>query len=137
MHRYLTGALAAVAFLTCGALAEAQYGRYEYGRYEPRSVSSLIDRVHSDLNRAYRGWHFSGGDRRRLDHAEHDLRDFARKWQRGRFDKGELDEAIGDIQHIVDKNHMTGRERDALYDDMAQLRGMREAYDRHEIGYRR
>ena len=133
MRKHLLAAVAAL--LVLGSLAQAQYG--PGGIYHPRSVSGIIDRVHADLNRGYRGWHISHGDRKRLDHAEHNLRDFARKWYRGRFDKGELDEAIGSIQHVVDNNHLSGRERDALYDDLAQLRNMREAYDRHEIGYPR
>jgi hypothetical protein len=102
--------------------------------YEPRSVSALIDRVHDDLGRAYQVWNFSSGDRKRLDHAEHDLRDFANKWARGRFDKGELDEAISGVHHVVDHNQMPPREREVLYRDLEQLRGMREAYDRHELG---
>jgi hypothetical protein len=124
-----------IALLALGSLAQAQYG--PRGIYEPRSVSAIIDRVHADLERGYRQWHISHGDRKRLEHAEHDLRDFAKKWYRGKFDKGELDEAIASIQHVVDNNHLSGRERDALYDDLAQLRAMREAYDRHEIGYGR
>ena len=116
-----------------GTFANAQYGR-EW-RHGPRSFSALVDQVHTDLNRSYGGWRFTTGDRKRLDHAEHELRDFAKKWYRGRFDKGELDEAIEGIQHVLDNNHMDPRDRDALYDDLAQLRGMREAYNRHNIGY--
>ncbi len=135
MRRYFIGALATATLLIFGTLAKAQYG--PDGIYHPRSVSGLIDRVHADLNRAYRAWHFSGGDRKRLNRAEHDLRDFAKKWYRGRFDKGELDESIASIQHVMDDNHMPRSERDALDNDLARLRGMREAYDRHEIGYGR
>jgi len=91
----------------------------------------------ADLNHAYEGWHFTSGDRRRLGSAEHNLRDFAGKWDRGRFDKGELDEAIASIQHVLDKNHLPQRDRAALDSDVGQLRAMREAYDRHEIGYGR
>jgi hypothetical protein len=131
MQPLVNGALITGALLIFGTLAQAQYGPRD--RYEPRSVSGLVDRVHEDLNRSYEGWHFTHGDRNRLDHAEHELRDFAKQWYRGRFDKGELDEAIASIQHVVDNNHMPERQRDALYDDLAQLRGMREAYDRHEI----
>jgi hypothetical protein len=116
-----------------GILANAQYGRD--GRYEPRSVSALVNQVHADLNRSYEGWRFTSGDRNRLDHAEHELRDFANKWYRGRFDKDELDESIESIQHVVDNNHMPQRDRDVLYEDLARLRGMREAYNRHNIGY--
>jgi hypothetical protein len=133
MRRFVNGALITGALVTFGTLANAQYERE--GRYEPRSVSALVDQVHADLNRSYEGWRFASGDRKRLDHAEHELRDFAKKWYRGRFDKGELDESIESIQHVVDNNHMPPRDRDALYDDLAQLRGMREAYNRRNIGY--
>jgi hypothetical protein len=114
--------------------APAQFNRLNY---EPGSVSALIDRVHSDLNRAYGAWQFSGGDRKRLNHAEKELRDFSGKWNRGRFDKGELDDAISSVQHVLDNNHLPPGERRALSEDLDQLRGMRESYDRHEIGYRR
>ncbi len=133
-HRF-RGTLIAAALGLCSALAQAQYG--PGGMYEPRSVSGVIDRVHADLNRSYEGWRFSKGDRKRLDNAEHKLRDFAKKWDRGRFDKGELDEAISSIQHVVDDNRMPDRDRRALFEDLDQLRGMREAYNRHEIGYGR
>ena len=126
----LTGAL-----LIFGTLSQAQYG--PQGRYAPRSVSALVNQTHADLNRAYAGWRFSRDDRKRLERADRNLRDFARKWRRGRFDKDELDEAIESIQSVVDHNRMPPRNRDALYNDVSQLRGMREAYDRHEIGYGR
>jgi len=133
--RFLHGSLlaAALMMLGTGAAARAQYGP-ESG-YEPRSVSALIDRVHEDLGRAYQVWSISSGDRKRLDHAEHELRDFANKWNRGRFDKGELDEAISGIHHVVDQNQMPPHEREVLFHDLEQLRGMREAYDRHQLGY--
>jgi hypothetical protein len=133
--RFLAGRLwvAPLVFLT--TTASGQYGPPR--TYEPRSVSRLIDRIHFDLDRAYAGWSFSNSDRRRLDHAEHDLRDFARKWYRGRFDKGEIDEAINSVQHVVDRNQMPSRDREALYYDLGQLRGLRAGYDRHEIGFER
>ncbi|MGI8961353.1 MAG: hypothetical protein ACR2IV_16635 [Bryobacteraceae bacterium] len=141
MQRLMSGAVLTGALLIFGAFAQAQYGPQggygPQGRYEPRSVSGLVNQVHADLNRSYAGWRFSRDDRRRLDQAEKELRDFARKWNRHRFDKDELDEAIESIQHVVDNNRMPARDRDALYNDLAQLRGMREAYDRHEIGYDR
>jgi hypothetical protein len=133
MQRSVTGALITGALLIFGTLAQAQYGPGE--RYEPRSVSGLVDRVHADLNRSYGGWRFSHEDTSRLNHAEKDLHDFVKKWYRGRFDKGELDEAIESIQHVVDNNRMPERQRARLYDDLEQLRDMREAYNRHEIGY--
>jgi len=134
MRNLLTAALVSIAFLACGTLAHAQ-PRW-WGDWPPQRVSALVGQVHSDLNRGYHsGWRFTDGDRKRLNHAEDRLHEFAEKWHDlGRFDKGDLDHTIGDIQHIVDDNHMNGPERDALWNDLAQLRRMRDAYDRHEIG---
>ncbi len=124
-------AMAAVAGV-CGLLALAQNG--PRGSYEPGAVSALIDKVHVDLNHAYGAWHFSSGDRKRLDNAEKQLRDFSIKWNRGKFDKGELNDAISSIQHVLDNNHLPPADRDAIDMDVTQLRNLREAYDRHEIG---
>ena len=110
--------------------ANAQFGV----KYDSRSVSELVDRVHTDLDHAYGVHHFSGDDRDRLNHAEKELRDFAQKWDRGKFDKSQLDGAISAIQHALDNNKMPPDARDAVSDDLSQLRKMREAYDHHEIG---
>jgi len=118
-----------VSFFTC---AQAQFRNEE--RYRPEAVSRLVDRVHDDLNRGYEKWHLSGDDRGRLNGAEKRLREFASKWQGGKFDKGDLDDAIASIQHVLDNNHLSGPERDRLNDDVGELRAMRQAYDRHEIG---
>jgi hypothetical protein len=120
---------------TLATQARAQFGP-PAGRYRPDAVSALIDRVHEDLNRGYGVWHLSHRDHDRLNHAERQLRDFARHWSAGRFDKANLDGAIGAVQHVLNDNHLSGRERDALWNDAEELRRMREAYDRHEIGYR-
>jgi hypothetical protein len=124
---------AGIVVLAAG-IAQAQFG--PEGRYRPESVSALIGRVHEDLNRGYAVWHLRGGDRERFNRAEHQLRDFAEHWRHGRFDKGNLDGAIGAIQRVLNDNHLRGGERDALWADIGELRRMREAYDRHEIGRR-
>lgn len=113
--------------------AAAQYGPAG-GPYQPDSVRALVDRVHTDLNQGYSEWHLRGDDRDRLNNAEKQLRSFSKDWDHGHFDKGDLDNAIGAVQHVLDKNHLHGGARDALSNDVEQLRQMREAYDRHEIG---
>jgi len=133
MKHPLTAVLLIASFGIAGGVVQAQE-RWR-GEYPPERVSAVIHRVHEDLNRGYgSGWHFNHHDSDRLTHAEHQLRDFAQDWRRGKFDKGDLDDAIGAIQHVVDNNHMSGPERDALWRDLDALRHMREAYDRHEIG---
>jgi hypothetical protein len=113
--------------------ANAQYGPPN-GRYQPDSVNALVEKVHSDLSQGYEHWHISNADRNRLNNAEKKLRSFAHSWEHAKFDKGDLDESISAIQHVLDNNHLAGVERDALWSDVEDLRHMREAYDRHEIG---
>ena len=125
-------AIAFLAIAACALRVNAQFGPREL--YRPEAVSALVDRVHEDLNRGYQVWRLKNSDRDRLTHAEHQLRDFAKEWNRGKFSKDELDESIAAVQHVLDNNRLTGRERDALWSDVEQLRRMREAYDRHEIG---
>jgi hypothetical protein len=133
MHTFLRLSCVATMLIALALPVHAQYGPAG-GPYRPERVSALIDRVHDHLNHGYDVWHLSHGDRNRLNNAEHQLRDFARDWRRGRFGKGDLDRAIGSIQHVLDDNHLRGGERDALWEDVSQLRRMREAYERHEIG---
>jgi hypothetical protein len=116
-------------------VAGTAYGQFGTdNRYSPTEVSALVDRVHEDLNHAYGVWHFSGSDRDRLNKAEKELREFAQKWSKGKFDKGDLDDAIEAIQHVLDDNKLPQESRDALSDDVGRLRRMREAYNHHEIG---
>jgi hypothetical protein len=116
-----------------GTLLLAQYGPPQ-GPYGPGAVNSLVDRVHEDLNHGYSAWNLHGDDRDRLNHAEHDLRNFSHNYDHGKFDKGDLDHAIEAIQHVLDRNQLSGPERDKLSADLDQLRQLREAYDRHEVG---
>jgi hypothetical protein len=133
MRSILKGILFALAFVRFATSAPAQYGPAG-GPYQPDSVSSLVDKVHTDLNRGYDQWHLSKGDRERLNNAEKQLREFSSDWRRGKFDKGNLDDSIAAVQHVLDNNHLSGEARDALATDVDQLRAMREAYNRHEIG---
>lgn len=132
--RYLpTGLIITASFLAFGTFAQAQFGPPN-GPYQPEAVSSLVDRVQQDLNQGYSVWHLSGSDHDRLNHAESELRDFSRDWRKAKFNKGSLDDSIHAVQKVLNDNHLEGAERDALWNDVEQLRRMREAYDRHEIG---
>jgi hypothetical protein len=126
-----------VAFAIASGLLLTGIGRAQFGpgpKYEPNEVTALVDQVHTDLNHAYGVWHFSDDDRERLNRAEKDSREFAQKWAKGKFDKGQLDGVISSIQHVLDNNKMPEDARDAISKDLAQLRNMRTAYDHHEIG---
>jgi hypothetical protein len=134
MARHWTLAIAAGALMSLGTLAHAQYGP-PGGPYQPDSIDALINKVHTDLDQGYDRWHLAKGDRDRLNHSEKRLREFAAAWRNHKFDKGDLDDSISTIQHVLDNNRLSGPERDALSADVDQLRQMREAYDRHEIGW--
>jgi hypothetical protein len=125
--------LCAAAMVGFGTTASAQFGP-ENGPYRPQAVDTLVQRVHTDLNSGYDRWHLADGDRNRLNNAEKKLRAFAQDWEHAKFDKGDLDDSISAIQHVLDNNHLQGAERDALSGDVDSLRHMREAYNRHEIG---
>jgi hypothetical protein len=133
MRHILNVLLLTAGLVSLGSLGHAQYGPPN-GPYQPDKVSQLVDRVHTDLNAGYEHWHLANGDRDRLNKAEKQLRGFASDWRNGKFDKGDLDDSIAAIQHVLDNNHLSGAERDDLASDVESLRHMREAYDRHEIG---
>jgi hypothetical protein len=123
----------AAAFTLFGVIGLAQYGP-ENGPYRPEKVDALIDQVQQDLNHGYDVWKLGGDERKRLNKASEQLRDFAKQWHKGKFDKGNLNDSINAVQKVLNDNHLTGTQRDALWNDTEELRKMREAYDRHEIG---
>ena len=132
MSRFFTIVFVAGVLLAFGRVAHAQFDGG--ARYDAHSVSALVDRVQTDLDHAYRVRHFSNDDRERLNHAEKELREFAQTWDKGKFDVGRLDDAIGSIQHLLDNNKLPESERAAISDDVTQLRRMRDAYKNHDIG---
>lgn len=108
----------------------AQYPRsYEERRIGP--VEATIEHIQAigRFNGAY-----SHRERERYDNALRHLGEFDERARRGYFDKGKLDQAIGDVQNLVDHNPMDGRARDVLWRDLGALRSLRARYDH---GYRR
>ncbi|MDQ6758939.1 MAG: hypothetical protein M3Z32_03605 [Acidobacteriota bacterium] len=128
MQSALRNTIVASGLLLFGFGMNAQ-ARYDYGRgREP------LDRVRADLDRAARDMRYlSGGDFRRFDHARQEIREFQEKWERGRFDRHELDDVIGSLQSVVRSNRIRPRHRDLLMDDLARLRDFRA---RSSSGYR-
>jgi hypothetical protein len=124
--------------LTVGATTTiaAPSGWYQYGdrdgdRYRDRGdrygdIRGLVERTQSDLQAASEMQRGDGDQRSRYRNAERHLSTFDRHLEKGHFDKGELDPAISDIQHILDKNTLEPSARDALFRDISDLRAMRE-----------
>jgi hypothetical protein len=139
MRSFLTKGL-----LTCGILLlgnsvasahwypdDPYYGRggYAYGNHGSYGLR-LFDEVQAHLERAaYNAY----GSRGRIERARKDVYDFQRRWNEGRFDRHELDEAIGSVQRVVDSNSIDQRDRYVLLNDLARMREFRASrggYDR-------
>jgi hypothetical protein len=82
-------------------------------RYFPEHRPPLDATIH-DLEAIAAHNTYSGKERQRYDNALRHVSQFARRFQEGRFDKDKLDDAIGDVQHVIDKNPMDGRAREIL-----------------------
>ncbi|MDQ2843809.1 MAG: hypothetical protein M3Y72_22760 [Acidobacteriota bacterium] len=111
--------------LTAATPAIASPNRwFQYGdRYG--DIRGLVDRTQSDLRDAASLERNRGDARSRYQNTQRHLSTFDRHLLKGHFDKGELDSAISDLQHIIDKNTLQARSRDMLMRDIEDLRGMR------------
>ncbi len=119
--------IAAAALLS--GLAVAIPAQEAGHRIEDRE-RSLIDRTQDDLRRAADFERHNGKATSRYENAQKHLSDFDRELTRGHFDKGRLDDAIGDMKDVMDHNTLAPEARDALQRDLGDLRGMREDHDR-------
>jgi hypothetical protein len=131
MKRLIHTLAAASLVLLFGISANAQPSRdrdrderyHRFGR-------ATLDRVRGDLARAERNLRYVGdADMRRFHNIQEGLAGFQRKWERGRYDRDDLDQAIGNLHALVDRGRLRPRDRDLLADD---LRRLRELHDRIE-----
>jgi hypothetical protein len=118
---------AAVLIMLCGAVFSfAQSDVYGGAR-------DLIARVQNDLKRA--ADFGRNGDVKKVKrdekeieryrNAQHSASSFDRHLSKGKFDKGELDSLINDVKNVVDHNTLESQDRDALSNDLRELRDFR------------
>jgi hypothetical protein len=111
--------------------AQAQYRRDDrrYDGYRDdrsRAGREPLDRVRADLERAMRDSRYlSRDDMKRMDKVRQEINQFQNKWERGRFDRHELDDVINSLQKVIDRNRLDPRDRNMLLNDSAQLREFR------------
>jgi hypothetical protein len=67
-----------------------------------------------------------------MDARKH-LTDFDQSLSRRQFDKGRLDTAIDDVKNVVDGNPLSPDAQQELSRDLAELRDLRERFDRGEL----
>ena len=110
------------------SLHAAPHGGYQYYRDPavPRSLRRLIDRTQNDLRAAADLEHSKEDQRKRYSDAQGHLSTFDRKLTKGKFDKGELNKSIDKIKEILDKNVLQASTRDALRQDLADLKIARD-----------
>jgi hypothetical protein len=95
----------------------------EYGN-DRGDIRGLVDRAQADLRAAGDIQH-GQKERERYKHAQKSLSTFDRHLAKGQFDKDKLDDAISDIQSVLDHNTLQASSRDALARDVADLRAAR------------
>jgi hypothetical protein len=101
--------------VAAGNLAFQEYGN------DGGDIRGLVDRTQADLRAAGDIQH-GDKERERYKHAQKSLSTFDRHLAKGHFDKDKLDDAIGDIQSVLDHNTLQASSRDALVRDVADLR---------------
>jgi len=137
MRSLLMRSLAGSGLLLVALAARAQdYGRYRdddrpYDRgdrgYYGRQGGGLIEQVRSDLSYAQAGV-YSRAEAKRLGKAREELAEFQSRWNAGRFDRHELDDAIAAIQKAVDHRGVDERARSMMWNDAQRLREFRAEY---------
>jgi hypothetical protein len=94
-----------------------------------RADRSMLDRVRMDLDRAANYPFSSHGDRKRFDEARRGLIDFEARFDRGVYDKHDLDRAIERVQNVATHNSLDPRDRGALDEDLRRMRDFRSLRD--------
>jgi len=93
----------------------------EYGR-----ARDLVARVQEDLQRAAEFTHKNEKERDRYREVQHHLSEFDADLRAGKFDKGKLDGAIDNLKDVVKNNTLESHDRDALAQDLSDLRTLRD-----------
>ena len=86
---------------------------------------TLVARTQDDVRRASGYANVNHKEHQRYNNAIKRLSTFDRHLTKGKFDKGKLDQAIDDIKNILDHNTLSANDRDALMQDVADLRKLR------------
>jgi hypothetical protein len=105
------------------------YGRdYDRG-YGHEGLRHLLERTQEDLRVAAESGNSDHDQRQRYREAQKHFSDFDRHLTKGHFDKDELDHVIADVQGVLDHNTLMGSSRNALLQDVTQLREVRARRD--------
>lgn len=90
-----------------------------------RNGRDLLSRVSEDLDRVAR----NGEERLPLNRVREKLEAFQFRWDRGHFDGEVLDEAIRNLDAVIERGHLRIRDRDDLAEDARRVRDFRAHYE--------
>lgn len=107
--------------------------RYHQGnRDEGWWRGHLFQRVRDDLEHVQSVTFPFSPDQYRLTKVKQELNELQGKYESQGYDQPELDDVISALSRVVSDNHLSGRDREMLSDDLGRLREFREHHD----GYR-
>jgi ABC-type transporter Mla subunit MlaD len=109
---------------------EDRYHRVQRG--EDWWRGRMFERVRDDLDHVQSVTFPFSADQYRLNKVKQELNELQAKLAENRYDQPELDDVISAMQRVVSDNHLSGRDRELLNDDLNRLRAFREHHD----GYR-
>lgn len=127
------GFTSVISALLCMCLPAISQDR-DRDRRRDNEPHRLVARVQDHLMRAERTTRPRGRERDRYENARKHLADFDQSLSRRQFDKGRLDTAIDDVKNVVDGNPLSPDAKEELSRDLADLRELRERFDRGELG---
>ncbi len=131
LYRSFFLTLLSFGLLTGGGMSEYAAAAQVYppsGAYPApyTGLRGLVDQSQGDLRAAADLAQGKHEQRERIQKAQGHLSTFDRHLIKGHFDKGQLDQAIRQIQSVLDHNVLQASNRDALLRDVQDLRGARE-----------
>ncbi len=123
----INGLSATAGVVGMGAFASPAMAQgYRYNPEHRRPVEAAMHDLEEIGSHAPSDRH----QRERYDNAIRHLHEFGdRLHEGGFFDKGKLDQSIGDIQSIIDHNPMGRMAHDRLLRDVSDLRLLRQHFD--------
>jgi hypothetical protein len=103
---------------------------FPLGAQGPGDVRGLVDKTQADLRRAADFELHAHKQIDRYQKAETRLSDFDRSFTHGHFDRGKLNSSIDSVKDVVEHNTLNPELRDALENDLRDLRMMKAGSQR-------
>ena len=97
----------------------------EHGRDWDRA-HRIIEKTQDDLRHVEHHDAWAVTERGHYDAAERNLADVRRDLDKNRLDRGRLEAAISEIEHITHVNALDPKPREVLGDDLRELRRLRD-----------